>query len=620
MRRIGRFISRRHDVPLLLAAGICLIAAVLLMFAMVAISPLSGTVFRSLTVWSKGLMPFLNLLPLFLLMLLLYFITSSLGASIMPVAFVALAMAVTNRIKLTLRGDPLQHWDLSLISEVLGIIRGFGTRPILIGVALILLFLAISVVVTRCFRTVKLSRRARAIGGAVTAAVLLLCNATLYTSSALEASLPVWGSFYNQADVHNSKGNLYSFLYGWNRSRSAQPAGYSKQETRLSADAKADALETALPNTLPNIIIIMGEAFSDLSESAAVDFTGFRDPLESFKRMGEEGILGHIVVPSRGGGTADTENDVLTAQPARFQRNAPYAYRSIVAACEAMPAMLASEGYDAFALHPGYAWFYNRQNIYPYLGFASCTFEDAFAPDAYRDTFISEEATFDMLLSLIEERIARDSLPMMGFCLTIQNHAAYHDRFLPSGVETFSPTVPMTADQRNTLSNYFHGISEADDALSRLKAYLDAQEEPFIVLYYGDHLPALEEALYDLLIPGADAEEGSYLQETRLNTVPFLIWQNAAAQAQHVLREDLPGDGLPESRTISSSYLGAYLLRLLGLDSLSAYWQETATLLETYPILMEHIAYAADGSAVKIDASDTLRSYRNWVYYRTHGD
>ncbi|MDL2317632.1 LTA synthase family protein [Eubacteriales bacterium OttesenSCG-928-A19] len=617
MRVLWSWTRQRHYVPLTMAIGLLLVASVPVTYLIFWISPVKMSVFNSLTIWSHGLIPLLNLLPIWLSMILLYFITANLVASIAPVTFVVVLMAIVNRVKLELRGDPLVHWDFALIGEVLGVADGFDWRPATLIVGGVLAFIALSVFLATHIRTEAPSTRARALGTFCCALVMVILNATVYSSKTIEKSLPVWGSFYNLSDVHNSKGNLYSFIYNWNASRASVPDGYDPQTTRSAAGAYADSVSTELSEARPSLIFIMGEAFSGISESDAVDFSAHKDPLRHFKSLGEAGVSGSIVVPGRGGGTADTEHDVLTARPSRFLRNAPYAYRMLSGPTTAMPSMLSTLGYETLALHPGYAWFYNRQNVYPYLGFDQSVFEDAFEPEAYRDTYISEAATFDMLLELLREHERASSAPLMTFCLTIQNHAAYQDRFLPEGTQTFTPTVPMDDRTRNILSNYFAGISEADDELERLTSYLDTLDTSYVLVYFGDHLPSLDESLYDTLIAGEDAPEGSFLHATRLYTIPFIVWQNEAAGKSGILDMASAREALPENGVISSQYLGAYVLEQLGLDGLSPYWRYLNGLRRTYPVVMEKIAFTPDGEAVAIEDDEQLRFLRDWVYHGT---
>lgn len=607
------WVEKRHHVPPLMAIGILLVVSLLLTYLVFWISPQKMNVLSSLILWSGGLTILVNLLPLFLLMTLLYFCTANLAASIAPVAFVAVLMAVVNRIKQSLRGDPLVHWDLPLVKEAVNVVRGFGFWPLALGITAAIVFLLLTVFAATHFRIEKLCARTRIIGALATAAVITVLNFTLYASPAVAKALPVWGSFYNSTDVHNSRGNIYAFLYDWNTSRTRTPDGFDEDRADAFISAYAEETPAETASARPHIIMIMGEAFSDLSESAACDFTGYTDPLAHFKSLTSEGIGGSIVVSARGGGTADTEFDVLTARPTRLNRGVPYQYRTIIRSIEAMPSLLAGAGYDAFAMHPGYGWFYNRQNVYQLLGFDEIVFEDAFDRDTYMDTFIREDATYDMLLEMIQSRLdTSPDTPMFGFCLTIQNHAPYADRFVPSGTATFTPTVPMTEGEVTVLSNYFAGVTDADAQLSRLTDLLNAQDTPCIVVYFGDHLPALDEALYDKLIPGAEAAEGSYEYETRLYRTPFVIWPNAAAREQNLLKDI----ALPKNGTISSQFLGAYMMELLGLENLSPYWRFVGEVRAQYPVITELAAYTPDGTPANADDDTLLRAYYDWTTIR----
>lgn len=617
MQTIRAWAKRRHRIPVLMAIGLLAILALLLTFLLFEISPLERSVFSSLIVWSNALVLVVNWTPIFLVMVLLFFLTANLVASVASVSFVLIAMAVVNRIKLDLRGDPLVHWDFAMLHEALGISAAFGAWPIALAALAIAAFLGLSILLCIALRNEKPAWQVRVGGGLATLAALLLCNATLLSSPVLEKRLPVWGSFYNMADVHNSKGNLYSFLYNWNRSRVGAPAGYSAQKAKSDMDAYAAALP-APSAAHPNIVMIMGEAFSDISDEGAFYFADSRDPLTQFKALAQEGLSGHIVAPSRGGGTSDTEFDVLTARPSRFFRNAPYAYRTIVGPTPAIPSQLRSIGYQTYALHPGYGWFYNRKNVYPFLGFDTIVFEDAFAREAYLDTFIREDATFDMLLEAILAQKTQPEKPLFAFCVTIQNHGGYLDRYFAGGTDNFTATVSLTDTEQNILSNYFAGVVDADEQLGRLAAFLREQDEPYVLVYFGDHLPSFEPALYDKIIPGADAPEGSYTQLTRLYRTPFLIWQNEAASALGIL-PDLPAAA--QGQTFSSHYLGAYLLELLGLDAVSPLFRYANALRDRVPVVMESISFGANHQPIGEGSAEAaaLQTYRHWTYWLQSG-
>lgn len=613
----------RIAVPLRAAFLWIVLLAMLTCAVNMLLAPLSIFSQLGLAVRSILLIPVLNLLPILLLMLLLFFITNSLAGAVAPVMLCAIAMGIANRLKQQMRGDPLVHWDLSMITEVLGVARGFGWKPIAAIVIGLAAFIALAIWLGHRYKARRMRWFARLAGALACVAAMLVANATLYSSKALYKSLPVQGTEYNLSDVHNSRGNIYAFLYNWNAYKVREPEGYDQETTAAFIEQYSEGVQPPEDPERPHIVMIMCEAFSDLSQSDAVDFTGYVDPLAHYKALSETGISGHIVVPGRGGGTADTEADVLTARPSRYLRFAPYAYRLISSPIEAMPSMLREIGYDAFALHPGFSWFYNRQNAYRYLGFDELVFSDAFDAADYRDYYISESATYDKFIDMIDSRLDADpDQPVFAFCLTIQNHASYGGRFLAEGEVNFSTELDMTDEEINELGNYFAAIADADAQLARMAAYLDTLKEPAILICYGDHLPSLPAALYDALIPGADAPAGSKEQETRLNRLPFLIWENTAARAAGTLNRESEAAALPDDGTISSNYLGAYLLQLLELDGLSPLFRYANDTRQLFPIIKESAAFTMDGKSGETATPqelEALQMYRDWVYYETAG-
>ncbi|MCL1964840.1 MAG: LTA synthase family protein [Firmicutes bacterium] len=613
MRKIHLFFAKKKCLGAYQAAAFLAIFSALVAYAMLALGARNLPELHDLMRKSHFLMPLFNYLPVLLSALLLFCITGSAAVSASLVGFTGLFMALVNRAKIQLRGDPLIHHDLGLAQEALGIAKGFGIWRLLTAACFFALFAALAVVLCVKVKTRKLSLRPR-MAGALGCALAMACGGvTLYRSQAVFDALPVAGSFYNLTNVHASKGNLYCFLYGLLTERAQKPPeGYGKRAVE-QAIALLPAQTPNLPEKLPHIIMVMGEALSALSDSKALSLR--HDPLETFHRLGAAGIEGTLIVPGRGGGTADTEFDVLTARVTRYLRNAPYAYRMIAGPTEALPTVLSGAGYQSFALHPGFRWFYNRQNVYRFLGFNEMVFEDAFPRDAYHGSFISEAATYDAFLRMLESRLqAHPGTPLFGFCLTIQNHAAYLNRFLPEGTYNFTADIPFADTQKNILSNYFEGITEADAQLNRLAEYLESLDDPAVLVCFGDHLPAIDESVYDALIPGVEAPDGSLLKETRLYQTPFLIWPNSAARGTI----DIPSGTavMPENMTISSNYLGAYLLELLGMSGLSPFFDYANAVRADFPILLESISYPRDGLPADEAALSRLALYRQWVYYR----
>lgn len=156
----------------------------------------------------------------------------------------------------------------------------------------------------------------------------------------------------------------------------------------------------------PNIIMVMSEAFSDISNSDFLSFDGFDNPLEFYNDfiMRDDVVSGHIVVPNFGGGTSDTEFDVLTGCSTRNIESTQVSYNFVRTPIESMPRMLEKIGYDTLAIHPGYGWFYNRTNVYNNMGFDDFVYleEDFDLKTQSKGGYISDEVTAQSIIENFE--------------------------------------------------------------------------------------------------------------------------------------------------------------------------------------------------------------------------
>ena len=105
---------------------------------------------------------------------------------------------------------------------------------------------------------------------------------------------------------------------------------------------------------------------------------------------------------------------------------------------------------------------------------------------------------------------------------------------------------PM-AEQYLTLAN------KTDEAFRLLVDYFSQQEEPTIILMFGDHQPSVEQEFLDKAY-GVTQDQMTMEQYMDKYKTPFLIWANY----------DLPDDEIP---TTSLNFLGQYLLSYAGIEN-----------------------------------------------------
>jgi phosphoglycerol transferase MdoB-like AlkP superfamily enzyme len=139
-------------------------------------------------------------------------------------------------------------------------------------------------------------------------------------------------------------------------------------------------------------------------------------------------------------------------------------------------------GHTTLAIHPFMASMYQRERVYPILGFSD--FKDRTKMD-YRgrvedNPYISDRAAFRQTLDAIDSH----DEPVFVNLVTMQNHMPYRGKYAdPIGVRGL--------DERDAelMSYYSRGLSYSDQAMSELIQQLNRSHEKTIIVFYGDHVP-----------------------------------------------------------------------------------------------------------------------------------
>ena len=563
----------------------------------------------------------LNLLIPFLAVLFVYFLSGRAVFSALLVNVIWILLSVADSIKVAMRQEPLLPTDLTLIQEALTILKTFPTSRIVMIFGGILL--ALILLIFAFFKSPKshFPMKYRWVGICGTVVIALCANGLFYSDSEKYDNYPVLENPYFQVNQYNSRGLGYSFIHQANISHIKQPEGYSA--AAFDQIQQEQAPLAVQKEKLPHVVMIMGEAFSDLSKNKNIHFDGYTDPMAHFDALTEQenAVSGHIVVPGYGGGTSNTEYDVLTSLPTRFLNTPLPSYSFIHHPMDALPHALSKIGYDTLSIHPGYAWFYNRQNVYPHMGFDTQYFleTDFDLHTQGKGGYINEVVTMDKIIHTLDKHIKESDSPLFSFTVTIQNHGPYDGKY-GTQKQNFKSDVPLTAAESDLLTQYFLGIADGDAELARLVSYAESSEEPIILVYFGDHLPGFSNGMefFDILDypihPNGTPEEQLAVYET-----PFVIWANDSAAAVCDFRENMEKAQLPENRLISSHYLGALLVELMGLDGLSPLYDFNNTLRKELPVLSNMYSVASDGTYLEElppAQKEKLSQLIQWQYYK----
>lgn len=507
---------------------------------------------------------FLNSFPIMAFALILEFFIGGVFASLIAVNLFVIG-AIVNRLKTLYRNDPLLPSDILLGPEGVGI---FIKGKYKIDYKLVFLYILINLSLFIIFQQVNETEVEKSF-----LQVFLLFLVTIFTFFKIYGSDRIYNSFPSpsktEKDQYMAKGFVYSFIYNI---KFILPDKIDRVKLEKVLEESKAYRPEKLPN-MPNIIMIMGEGFSDISDRIRDKKV---DPLENFKNISREGISGNILVSSYGGGTADTEFDTLTGLSTPFvTEKGVYPHRFVKGKTLSIVRQLKDFGYYTKAMHPGASWFYKRNKVFKHLGFDEFSFEETFSKDDYLGQYVSEKATYDKILKDINYLEGKGS-PFFYFTITIQNHGPHeYGKYPDKNMEFVGENYSKKA--KEYLDTYLRGIYDMDRELGRLKESLERSDKPYIILYYGDHLPFLgkNDLAYKEIGMGIDRtkREGYF----NYYKVPYLLWANAGGK--DYLRKIEISENL-----YSANYLGSLLLDPV-VDKAHPMYQFIRKMREELPIL-----------------------------------
>lgn len=525
-------------------------------------------------------------------------------------------LSYINLVKVEARGDPFVPGDVALLTEGMEAAGSYelnlhlGLLAMLIGCCLVLA--AVGVVL----KSPKPRWYFRSGGAVLVAGLFVWSMATVYTDKDRYQNLP-GPDRSNVPKVFESFGFPYCFLYNFNLYPVDVPDGYDR--ATAAGYEQTYLRETVTPEVMPNILFVMCEAFTDLPNEAAFTYSEADNPIAFFNALcRQEGTLsGHLVVSNVGAGTANTEFDILTGMSTNtIGTGTTSAFRVVHRNTDTIVRALASVGYESYFMHPGQNWFYNRESVYSYFGITDQTFQEAFTVHDYKGNWIADVG----FLRVLKENLLlrQEGAPLIAYTVTIQNHQAYTYSkygFVPEAAQVSVEVSDKTAEY---LSVYMEGLRDSDAMLEELVAFLETQEEPYLLVFFGDHQPTL----------GADRqayrELGLYSEETVEDRiwayeVPFLIWGNAAYQETTDLMAAAEEIGVENGCVLSSNYLGAMTLRLAGFQGLDGYFDYLEEMRGKLPVCSVYGCLTADGTWYN-NLPEALAAWEDtrwkWQYYR----
>ncbi len=516
----------------------------------------------------------LNVLPIFCVMAMLYFLTNTLWLSFFVTGVLSFIIAEVNRFKMVFRDDPLIFEDILLMSEAKEMAENYMLYLDAVSFCALICIIFITVY---CFFKVKpkISKGYVRIGGAICAAVIMAtsCEAFYFKNEKLHENLwhPVFGDEYKAGNQAMSRGVIYSFVKSIPEAFISPPSGYDEKE---AAAVMAEYKDADIPEKKKvHMISIMLEAYNDFSKFDGLEFAN--DPYKNYHDIEANAYCGNLYTNIFAASTIYTERQYLTGYSnMQFQKKNTPSYIWY----------FKEQGYSVDAMHPCVGWFYNRKNMNKYFGFDDFDHHEnkygAIPDNELRapryHAYISDFDFFDFIIEGYEKAIEADE-KYFNFSVTYQNHGPYSSENT-ADMEYLLRKPEYTEAEYYTINNYFDGIYKTDAALKELRDYIDAQSEPIVLTLFGDHNPRLgsENEVYKML--GIDLSMDNPLGGENYYETRYVFYANKAAK--RALGKDFNGVG----PTISPMFLMNEYFQYIGLQG-PAYLNYLTDLREEYDVL-----------------------------------
>lgn len=532
-------------------------------------------------------------------------------------------LALVSFYKTRINGTPLLLEDLHLSGNLLHIAGYAGARLRLTWPSL----LAIGLLAAGTLGLAWLPRLRGRVRLALLLPGLALLAAFLLPSAFRGLAVAMSAGCVSQEERVEELGVVWGFYSAWSVS-SADRSDVRKRNQELEENLTSlrEDLQVAQPpaspavpaagQVTPTVIFLMSESFFDLSRLPGVQYE--TDPQPCFHRLADESTSGRFLSSTFCGGTAYVELEVQTGLCSYLLSEGDTLPALPAGRYETLPTVagvLADRGYDRVFLHSHTSTLYNRAEIYAAMGFDQVLFRDAFPADVdYAGGYISDMALTEEIIRLYE---ARDpASPLFLSAVSMENHQPYSDGKY-GGADACGLSAPALDETGlASLRAYTQGAVHADAALGALTDYFAAQDQPVMLVFWGDHLPSLGaengETVYSQLgfCDGPVTTDWSPEVLCRMLSTDYLIWTNYETET--------PPDG-PESGT----FLGLDVLTRLSLEP-GGYFGWLRRQVEPGMLLYRPRLFVdADGQASPEpppDFLETLAAYRTVVGDLVYGD
>ncbi len=564
---------------------------------------------------------FLNIIFFELFMLLGLFLFKKAKIVLRLELFIFTIVGLMNYYVLKFRSAPVMPWDIFSIRTAASVADNYDYS--LSNKIILLLILSVALFVLVSFCDISVTSLKHRLSGILLTLLLAVGYIGYIQSDNALTAFHLYDKLYAPTAMTYKNGTVVSFCMQVQHLFVKEPEGYSVDNTLeilekySSNDTQKNILEslddTSVPstNTLsdnasnaqtpltesPNIIVIMNESFSDLEILGSFETNEEPIPFVSSMLEGSENtVSGYLHASVLGGNTANSEYEFLTGHTMTFLPQGSIAYQQYVKTqIPSLASYLKDAGYTTIATHPFKATGWERDRVYPLLGFDRfISMDDFHSPQIIRK-YVSDKSQYEKIIEIYEDN--PNDVPLFLFNVTMQNHSSYGEAF-----DNFTPKIQVQGSDNLSLSNYLSLLNISDSEIKNLVEYFSKEEDPTLLVFFGDHQPT-DSVVSDIWTINGKDDANLTLEEQQLRyKVPFFIWANYDIAEQTGVET-------------SMNFLSNFVLQASGFEG-TAFHQYLNDLYQDYPVITPIQAMDSKGNSYEIkECEENLREYSMLQYY-----
>ncbi|WP_314971215.1 LTA synthase family protein [Peptostreptococcus stomatis] len=384
---------------------------------------------------------------------------------------------------------PLSPYDLVSYKEALNIANVFlDARFMVAGLAFLALVIILSIVSFRSFKTANRIRNKSDLG-----VLLVVATIFLIVVPQLKAAKIVTEIAWDPGLSYETNGLVFSFVDETFMSIRKKPHGYSKDSIEairsdLDKEVKKDKRLIRTGDDRPDIIFVQLEGFMDPTRLKGCNYN--IDPMPNLRKMMDKHTSGLMNVPVTGGGTARTEYEVMSGFNFDYLNQGEIPYQTFLAKRPSISiaSQMRSEGYKSKAIHNFNSSFYNRREGYENIGYQKFISLETMTNVEHTPMWWPKDK---ILTRYIMGELNQDKGKSMIFTISTQGHSKYPTSNMDMDYKVKLVDSKLAKQDQNQINYYANQVYEMDLFVRDLKASLDSRKKNYVLVVYGDHLPAL---------------------------------------------------------------------------------------------------------------------------------